>query len=53
MLKEGIKGFLLEDVEELIFEAEKPMVLHADGEFIGEEKYIKMRVLRNVLNVMV
>lgn len=49
----GKKGFLLEDVEELIFEAEKPMVLHADGEFIGEEKYIKMRVLRNVLNVMV
>ncbi len=49
----GKKGFLLQDVEYLVFDADRPMVLHADGEYLGDEKHIEMRVLRTVLNVMV
>ena len=50
---EGKKGFILKDVEELTFDADRPMVLHADGEYIGDETHIEMKVLRKVLNVMV
>lgn len=50
---EGKKGFILRDVEALCFDADRPMVLHADGEYIGDETHIEMKVLRNVLNVMV
>ncbi len=48
----GKKGFLLEDVDSLIFDAEKPMVLHADGEYVGDVNHIEMHVLRDVINVL-
>ncbi len=47
------KGFLLKNAEYLVFDADRPMVLHADGEYIGDETHIEMKVLRNALNVMV
>ncbi|MCR5544686.1 MAG: diacylglycerol kinase family lipid kinase [Eubacterium sp.] len=47
------KGFLLEDVESLVFDAEKPMVLHADGEYLGDVTHIEMRVLKDILNILV
>ena len=50
---EGKKGFLLKDVDSLVFDADRPMVLHADGEYIGDVKHIEMKVNRGVLNVMV
>ena len=50
---EGKKGFLLKDVDGLVFDADRPMVLHADGEYIGDETHIEMRVLRGILSVMV
>ena len=37
----------------LVFDADRPMVLHGDGEYLGDEKHIEMRVLRNILNVMI
>lgn len=49
----GKKGFMLQDVEYLVFDADRPMVLHGDGEYLGDEKHIEMKVLRGVLNVMV
>ena len=49
----GKKGFMLKDVEYLVFDADRPMVLHGDGEYLGDEKHIEMKVLRNTLNVMV
>lgn len=49
----GKKGFMLQDVEYLVFDADRPMVLHGDGEYLGDEKHIEMRVLRNILNVMI
>jgi diacylglycerol kinase family enzyme len=49
----GKKGFLLKDVEYLVFDADRPMVLHGDGEYLGDEKHIEMKVLRDTLNVMV
>ncbi len=50
---EGKKGFTLKDAESLVFDADRPMVLHADGEYIGDEKHIEMKINKNVLNVMV
>jgi YegS/Rv2252/BmrU family lipid kinase len=50
---EGKKGFTLKDVETLTFDADRPMVLHADGEYIGDETHIEMKLLKGVLNVMV
>ena len=49
----GKKGFMLQDVEYLVFDADRPMVLHGDGEYLGDEKHIEMKILRNILNVMV
>ena len=50
---EGKKGFLHKDVESLILDADREMVLHADGEYVGDVKHIEIRVLKNVLNVLV
>ncbi|MBO4863990.1 MAG: diacylglycerol kinase family lipid kinase [Eubacterium sp.] len=50
---EGKKGFVLKDVEGLVFDADRPMVLHADGEYIGDETHIEMNVIRNAINVMI
>ncbi len=50
---EGKKGFTLKDVEKLVFDADRPMVLHADGEYIGDETHIEMRVLNKALNILV
>lgn len=47
------KGFYLTDVEEMTFDTETPMVLHADGEYLGDEKHIELKVLRGKLNVLV
>lgn len=49
----GLKGFEQIHVSELTFDADTPMTLHADGEYIGDVKHIEMKVLKNVLNVMV
>ncbi len=49
----GKKGFLLKDAEYLVFDADRPMVLHADGEYIGDETHIEMKVLRRALRVMI
>lgn len=49
---EGKKGFLLENVEKLTFDADRPMVLHTDGEYIGDIKHFEMKIHKNVLNVM-
>ncbi len=50
---EGKKGFMLKDVKSLVFDAEEPMVLHTDGEYIGDVTHIEMNIKKNVLNVMV
>ena len=49
----GKKGFMLQDVEYLVFDADRPMVLHGDGEYLGDEKHIEMKVLRGILNVLI
>ena len=49
----GRKGFLLQDVESMILDADREMVLHADGEYVGDVKHIEIRVLKNALNVLV
>ena len=37
----------------MILDADREMVLHADGEYVGDVKHIEIRVLKNVLNVLV
>ena len=49
----GKKGFLLRDLEGVVFESEEPMVLHADGEYVGDVKRIEMFVMQDALNVLV
>ena len=44
---------MLKDVKSLVFDAEEPMVLHTDGEYIGDVTHIEMNIKKNVLNVMV
>ncbi len=47
----GKKGFMLFDTEQLILTAEKPMVLHADGEYLGDVKKIRMSILPGKLRL--
>lgn len=47
------KGFMLKDLEGMVFESELPMVLHADGEYVGDVTRIEMFVIHDVLRVLV
>jgi diacylglycerol kinase family enzyme len=49
----GIRGFNLYDAEKLELRAAVPMVLHADGEYMGDVKLITMEVLRSKLRVLI
>ena len=49
----GKKGFTLRDLEGMIFESEIPMVLHADGEYVGDVNRIEMFVMHSILHLLV
>lgn len=49
----GKKGFLLRDLEGMVFESEVPMVLHADGEYVGDVNRIEIFVMQDILRVLV
>ena len=48
----GHKGFFLKDVTELSIEAEEPMVLHTDGEYVADVQKADFRVLPQILNLL-
>ena len=49
----GRKGINLYDAEKLDFSADVPMVLHADGEYLGDVKKITMESLKQKLKMLV
>ena len=49
----GSRGFNLYDAEKLELRAAEPMVLHADGEYLGDVKLITMEVLPKKLRVLI
>ncbi len=48
----GKRGFVLFDTKELSLTAEKPMVLHADGEYLGDVTEISMEMLPQKLRLL-
>ena len=47
------KGFLLRDAEGLVFDSETEMVLHTDGEYVGDVKHVEMFVMHYALRGLV
>lgn len=47
-----IKGFSITDCKEVDIITEKPMTLHADGEYGGEVSHIRLKCLENKLRMM-
>ena len=50
---EGKKGFYLNEVSSVTFDADRPMVLHADGEYIDDTTHIDVDILKGVLNILI
>ena len=50
---QNIKGFRLVDCSELVLELDKPMVIHADGEYVGTESTVSFKCLPGLLKVLV
>ncbi|MBQ9610879.1 MAG: YegS/Rv2252/BmrU family lipid kinase [Lachnospiraceae bacterium] len=49
--QEKIKGFKLLDANKVIVRVKEPSVLHADGEYVGDETDVKIECLCNILNM--
>ena len=49
----GHKGISLYNAEKLDFSADEPMVLHADGEYLGDVRKITMECLHNKLKMLI
>lgn len=49
---EKIKGFSVFDVKELVLHADKPMVLHADGEYCGDVTEVTFTCLEGILQLL-
>ena len=45
----GIKGFDVKDGAEITLELDQPVVVHADGEYCGDVRYIKFCCRRDTL----
>ena len=46
------KGFELKNVKKLEFSADRPMVLHADGEYVGDVRQIEMEIIPDAIRVL-
>ena len=46
------KGFELKNVKKLEFSADRPMVLHADGEYVGDVRQIEMDIIPDAIRVL-
>ncbi len=49
---EGKKGFFLYNAQQLEMITDKPMVVHADGEYMGDHKNVRLRALPGKLHVL-
>ncbi len=49
----GRKGFNLYNAEKLDFAADVPMVLHADGEYLGDVRKITMECIHNKMQMLI
>ncbi len=49
---EGKKGFFLFNAQELEILLDRPMVVHADGEYMGQCKNLRLRSLHGKLRVL-
>ncbi|MBQ8913278.1 MAG: YegS/Rv2252/BmrU family lipid kinase [Lachnospiraceae bacterium] len=49
--QEKIKGFRLLDAKKAIIKVKEPSVLHADGEYVGDETVVSIECLSNILNM--
>ena len=49
---EKAKGFLVSDFTTLEVSSKKPMVVHTDGEYVGDHDSITFRVLPKVLRML-
>lgn len=50
--QDGIRGFDIRDAERIILDSEKPMTLHADGEYCGEVRHVKFQCLKGKLKLL-
>lgn len=49
--QDKIKGFKLFDAKKLVVRTKEPAVLHADGEYIGDERKIEITCLEKMLKI--
>ena len=49
--QEKIRGFRLLDAKKAIIKVKEPSVLHADGEYVGDETEVSIECLSNILNM--
>ena len=49
---ERIRGFAVTDVEKVVLKSDKPMVLHADGEYCGDVTKAEFACLKGKLKLL-
>ncbi|MBQ8912563.1 MAG: YegS/Rv2252/BmrU family lipid kinase [Lachnospiraceae bacterium] len=49
--QDRIKGFKLFDAKKLVIKIKEPAVLHADGEYVGDEETVNVECLENKLRI--